>query len=511
MNIYRAVSLARSREVGTQKFAKEFNECRTKLRNATRPIPSKPTKEDRDLLDHYKTLIAAIKLNEYRKMPYYKALKDYLNDFVLHYNDVPNTFDFEIEALQNQREVHIQIPALSWFEVVNPNGAKKLLCSLTAFSLGLMRVYGNAHVTTAFRQHKEDFLEANFTLASNCDDLRYQLSMIINRIIMPAEADSFEITEKDVFKIWKPVRVTTDNGTKGYKIQVKTKLADDVFYLTGIKLRQRLNASDNTIIPLPIIQSSLKSLVAQFTVDSQGEQREFYIVTDKYEERACSGILHHTNKTSKKLLTAYYLHETTVNLEGVRCESTCKAAQKDIIPLVMPTYNVYIVNSRDHYKNATDVEVVEGLFFCSDSYLLESMPVFYNKKLNIYYIDQHTYNRFRREHGFPIVRYVSSGNYGFWCLNDESLLFQLGYNVNSESNYSDTHRQEILKQIMNGGIMSKDAILHHLDFLMNIHRKDQVEAHCKWYSDRRFVRRYTLPTERQIFIKKIMRLKNFPY
>lgn len=84
----------------------------------------------------------------------------------------------------------------------------------------------------------------------------------------------------------------------------------------------------------------------------------------------------------------------------------------------------------------------------------------------------------------------------------ESILAANGYTVAKNSGLSDFQRQQILENIIDMGIMTRNEIIYHLEGLIELRKlqryKDFSEAIDKWKSDIRYVINYHTPDQREV-------------
>ncbi len=85
-----------------------------------------------------------------------------------------------------------------------------------------------------------------------------------------------------------------------------------------------------------------------------------------------------------------------------------------------------------------------------------------------------------------------------FTLKSESILHQMGYNVNSQINLKDYERQKILRDAISNGILTRGEVLSHIDYLIR-RSKEQISlrnAVEKWKRDRQFVANIDLNLEK---------------
>lgn len=92
-------------------------------------------------------------------------------------------------------------------------------------------------------------------------------------------------------------------------------------------------------------------------------------------------------------------------------------------------------------------------------------------------------------------------------LNVESLLHQIGYNVNAQDNLTSKQRQNLLKLAIDNNLYSTSGLLSFLDWLITRNKKvsnrDMSQAISKWAEDRIFVANYKLDSQRKVEIASL--------
>lgn len=166
--------------------------------------------------------------------------------------------------------------------------------------------------------------------------------------------------------------------------------------------------------------------------------------------------------------------------------------------------NTFRCNVRKH--NIEEIIAVVNVFNKKNNSMEEvEVNAFYCRNCNLYYIYENEYTLLLKK-GIPIcpiheeLKYFNKSN-NFDSYNTESILRQFGYNVNAQENLSANERHKIIEIILNNGIMSKNEIISHLNFLTNS-RKNQANmfnAISKWNDDIKFV--HTIKTENRRVVK----------
>ena len=133
----------------------------------------------------------------------------------------------------------------------------------------------------------------------------------------------------------------------------------------------------------------------------------------------------------------------------------------------------------------------------------------YCRECNLYIMLHSTYNKIV---GNPICmvrdlitnKIINKANSGFWIESNEHILHRLGYNVRIGNGLSSIDRQQILAKIINNNILSKNEIISHLEYCINMAsgREHLNVAIAKWQADLDFVRKLNTNAER-IAIKSL--------
>lgn len=127
----------------------------------------------------------------------------------------------------------------------------------------------------------------------------------------------------------------------------------------------------------------------------------------------------------------------------------------------------------------------------------------YCKECNIYIMLHSTYNKIQ---GDPICtvrdlttnKVLNNANSGFWIESSEHVLHRLGYNVKAGNGMTSMDRQQILAKIINHGVLSKNEIISHLEYCINMAsgREHLNAAVSKWKTDLDFVQKFKADSER---------------
>lgn len=139
------------------------------------------------------------------------------------------------------------------------------------------------------------------------------------------------------------------------------------------------------------------------------------------------------------------------------------------------------------------------------------IPAFYCDTCEQFYMLEPEYRKLRLR-GTPICKVVTQEKYkgirsGSIELNAESLLHSLGYNVSEKEGLSTQYRHNLLKAILKEKVMTKMAVLSHLDYLIKRNgKKEHMEtAKAKWEDDRYYVSRLDLSSNGSTSVDSIKR------
>lgn len=91
------------------------------------------------------------------------------------------------------------------------------------------------------------------------------------------------------------------------------------------------------------------------------------------------------------------------------------------------------------------MESVTAYVASDRAYQEEPINVAYCPVCNRYYINAEQYRAFTKMHGLPYIRLRMDAPQDYSCWKEESLLHQMGYNVNTVDNLSETERRSILE------------------------------------------------------------------
>lgn len=115
-----------------------------------------------------------------------------------------------------------------------------------------------------------------------------------------------------------------------------------------------------------------------------------------------------------------------------------------------------------------------------------------------YYISNYQYNTLMKK-GRILCQVVSKKEYEEYSkeqeaggLSEQSILKIVGYTVNSNDDYSDDYRHNVLKYAIAEEIFTKEKAIRHISWLikLNENKSNMEESVKKWRSDRDYLRGY---------------------
>ena len=179
-----------------------------------------------------------------------------------------------------------------------------------------------------------------------------------------------------------------------------------------------------------------------------------------------------------------------------------------------------------------DFVIRSNIFRCNKNHELESIQALisvlkYNgevsneivsagfcKHCNCYFILERDYLRLRNI-GLPLCRQITEKAYrengdeifNGEGLNPQSVLNQIGYNVNSNEDLSSKQRQDILSFAVETGLYTPSGICSFLDWLIDknsrVTNRDMNDAIRKWTEDRNYIARYKIGTRPMKGVKSL--------
>ena len=141
------------------------------------------------------------------------------------------------------------------------------------------------------------------------------------------------------------------------------------------------------------------------------------------------------------------------------------------------------------------------------------ITAFYCRQCRLYFLYESEYKTLLH-YGIPTCPIHEENKYfiddmGFETYNTMSLLRQFGYNVNANENLSTLKRQNIIRMVIQNGIMTKSAVLSHLNYLVNSRKNiaNMNNAIKKWNEDIEYTRNLPISNIPKVNIGAFRKIK----
>ncbi len=159
----------------------------------------------------------------------------------------------------------------------------------------------------------------------------------------------------------------------------------------------------------------------------------------------------------------------------------------------------------DHYDQENVIAVLQVL---KNDMSIEEVEIeaSFCQKCNAYYISESDYLAVKRK-GRLLCQLMSDEEYKkykqemeFGELKPQSILNMIGYTVNSQDDYPDKYRQQILSFAIDSGIITKKDAIGYLSFFIRLNEghPNFTEAISKWHRDRNFLTGYVPGSMRKV-------------
>ena len=247
---------------------------------------------------------------------------------------------------------------------------------------------------------------------------------------------------------------------------------------------------------------------------THGDMEEvFTVVSDARDQKTDSGIYWMERELAIRILTAVHMERDVFlhNNKEYKILRTCKTGNYDDIGEKLFYFlnadfgpKTVFISKQINFINEDQYEPVTALFYYAGCSYPTKMTVYYSKTYGKYYIDEITYQNFRRRYGLPYVSLESVpgehyANPAF--LADMSPLFLYGYNVR-EGETSLQERRSILARLMDYKLMEKIKIHNYLCSFINRNETNpgMENAVEKWKEDLAFVDEYHMVDQRTVWV-----------
>lgn len=247
---------------------------------------------------------------------------------------------------------------------------------------------------------------------------------------------------------------------------------------------------------------------------THGDMEEvFTVVSDEEDQESDSGIYWMGRTLAISILTAVHMERDVFLHNNIEYKilRTCKTGNYDDIGEKLFYFlnadfgpKTVFISKQINFINEDQYEPVTALFYYAGCSYPAQMTVYYSETDGKYYIDEITYQKFRRRYGLPYVSLESVpgehyANPAF--LADMSPLFLYGYNVR-EGETSLQERRSILARLMDYKLMEKIKIHNYLCSFINRNETNpgMENAVEKWKEDLAFVDEYHMVDQRTVWV-----------
>lgn len=255
------------------------------------------------------------------------------------------------------------------------------------------------------------------------------------------------------------------------------------------------------------------SALLRVAVTHGDEEEVFTVVSDVRDQETDSGIYWMERELAISILTAVHMNRDVFLHNNIEYKilRTCKTGNYDDIGEKLFYFlnadfgpKTVFISKQINFINENQYEPVTALFYYAGCSYPAQMTVYYSETDGKYYIDEITYQKFRRRYGLPYVSLESVpgehyANPAF--LADMSPLFLYGYNVRAGET-SLQERRSILARLMDYKLMEKIRIHNYLCSFINRNETnpDMENAVEKWKEDLAFVDEYHMVDQRRVWV-----------
>lgn len=255
------------------------------------------------------------------------------------------------------------------------------------------------------------------------------------------------------------------------------------------------------------------SALLRVAVTHGDEEEVFTVVSDVRDQETDSGIYWMERELAISILTAVHMNRDVFLHNNIEYKilRTCKTGNYDDIGEKLFYFlnadfgpKTVFISKQINFINENQYEPVTALFYYAGCSYPAQMTVYYSETDGKYYIDEITYQKFRRRYGLPYVSLESVpgehyANPAF--LADMSPLFLYGYNVRAGET-SLQERRSILARLMDYKLMEKIRIHNYLCSFINRNETNpgMENAVEKWKEDLAFVDEYHMVDQRRVWV-----------
>ena len=192
-------------------------------------------------------------------------------------------------------------------------------------------------------------------------------------------------------------------------------------------------------------------------------------------------------------------------MKNLEFESYAKTITKFCDPIVPQTVYVFAQKNIAHF-HSQNYELVTAMVPCTKSSFPVPISVYYDKLAHTYFINEESYALARERYGLPYLRIRPAlsdqlgGKVG--GLRAHSELYLLGYSVDAKTGSDTAARRQVLKRILDSGILKRSEVINHLEWL--IHTRAGMphmdNAVAEWKTDLQFVSAYNVDRQRKVWV-----------
>lgn len=255
------------------------------------------------------------------------------------------------------------------------------------------------------------------------------------------------------------------------------------------------------------------SALLRVEVTHDDEEEVFIIVSDERDQETNLGIYWMGRALAIRILTAVHMERDVFSYknEEYKILRTYKTGNYDdtgekIFYFLNADFGpkTVFISRRINFIDEDQYEPVTALFYYAGCSYPAQMTVYYSETDGKYYIDEITYQQFRRRYGLPYVSLESVPGEHYTnpaFLADMSPLFLYGYNVR-EGELSLQERRNILARLMDYNLMEKISIHNYLCSFINRNETNpgMENAVEKWKEDLSFVDEYHMVDQRTVWV-----------
>lgn len=246
---------------------------------------------------------------------------------------------------------------------------------------------------------------------------------------------------------------------------------------------------------------------------------EIVVVSNEHQQDTSNGIYWIGRSLPSMILTVIQLDSrkqfTYKNIKYyvksyekyLKFESYANTVTKFCNPLKPQTIHVFAQKNMVYFQS-TDYELVTAMIPCEKSSFPVPISVYYDKTKHMYFMNEESYTLIREKYGLPYLRIQPMLSQHFngkiEGLRAHSELYLLGYRVDAKTGNDVAARRQILKRILDSGILRKLEVMNHLEWL--VHTRTGIphmeNAVSEWKADLYFVSTYNIDSQRKIWVNK---------